>query len=114
MTRTAGGKWAAVAVFATCVLPAWSAPPRQRSMGVTAASGGATTVAATGRTAYALPLANIKPETRRAFSVGNSFFNENWVAAPASAARLRSPCRGRRRRCSAASRSSSTCAVRAR
>ncbi len=86
MTRTAGGKWAAVAVFATCVLPAWSAPPRQRSMGVTAASGGATTVAATGRTAYALPLANIKPETRRAFSVGNSFFNENWVAAPASAA----------------------------
>lgn len=49
-------------------------------------SGGATTVFNDGKDAFALPLANIGRENRRKFSVGNSFFNENWIIAPASAA----------------------------
>ncbi len=47
-------------------------------------SGGATTVFQNGKNAFALPLANISRENRRAHVVGNSFFNKNWVIAPAS------------------------------
>ena len=47
-------------------------------------SGGTTTVFQTGRTAFSLPLANITRENKRAHAVGNSFFNKNWVIAPAS------------------------------
>jgi CxxC motif-containing protein (DUF1111 family) len=47
-------------------------------------SGGATTVFDTGRNAYSHPLANLQTVTRRQHATGNSFFNENWVAAPAS------------------------------
>src|SRR6478752_9149509 len=49
-------------------------------------SGGATTVFNDGKEAFALPLANISREARREFATGNSFFNNNWVIAPASAA----------------------------
>lgn len=49
-------------------------------------SGGATTVFEDTRAAYGLPAANLRPEHRADFFVGNSFFNENWVAAPASVA----------------------------
>lgn len=49
-----------------------------------ARSGGATTVMAEGRNAFAMPLANLSRETRRAHVVGNSFFNQNWVVAPSS------------------------------
>lgn len=38
------------------------------------------------RTAFALALKTLPSRDRRAFQVGNSFFNRNWVAAPASAA----------------------------
>ena len=48
-------------------------------------SGGTTTVFNDGKDAYSLPLGNVSRETRRQFVVGNSFFNENWVIAPASA-----------------------------
>ncbi|MDG2122159.1 MAG: di-heme oxidoredictase family protein [Verrucomicrobiales bacterium] len=47
-------------------------------------SGGTTTVFVEGRNAFATPLANISRATRRLHVVGNSFFNQNWVAAPAS------------------------------
>lgn len=47
-------------------------------------SGGETTVFQNGKNAFALPLANISRENRRAHVVGNSFFNKNWVIAPAS------------------------------
>jgi len=47
-------------------------------------SGGATTVFESGPSAFARPLANISRELRREHSVGNSFFNQNWVAAPSS------------------------------
>jgi len=48
-------------------------------------SGGTTTVFNDGKDAYSLALANISRENRRLFVVGNSFFNENWIIAPASA-----------------------------
>jgi len=49
-----------------------------------ARSGGATTVDDTSSFAFSLPLANLPAEDRRAFAVGNNFFNDNWVTAPAS------------------------------
>tara|TARA_R110002096_G_scaffold139504_9_gene293864 strand:+ start:401 stop:1810 length:1410 start_codon:yes stop_codon:yes gene_type:complete len=49
-------------------------------------SGGTTTVVQNGQNAFSLPLANISRENRRAHVVGNSFFNKNWVVAPASPA----------------------------
>ncbi|MDX1952214.1 MAG: di-heme oxidoredictase family protein [Verrucomicrobiota bacterium] len=47
-------------------------------------SGGATTVFDASRNAFTFPARNMPPERKPAFFVGNSFFNENWVAAPAS------------------------------
>ena len=48
--------------------------------------GGPATVEADGPNAFSLPAPGISREDRRAFSVGNSFFRDNWVVAPASAA----------------------------
>lgn len=53
---------------------------------VSSALGDAVSVSDTGRNAYSHPLPNLSVQTRRAHSTGNSFFNENWVVAPASAA----------------------------
>jgi CxxC motif-containing protein (DUF1111 family) len=47
-------------------------------------AGGTTTVFDTGRDAFSKPLANLAGERRTPFFVGNSFFNQNWVAAPSS------------------------------
>ena len=47
--------------------------------------GGPATVDATGPHAFSLPMPGLQREDRRAFSVGNSFFRDNWVIAPASA-----------------------------
>ncbi len=49
-------------------------------------SGGATTVADATADAFARSAPDLTREQRRAFNVGNSFFNDNWVVAPASAA----------------------------
>lgn len=49
-----------------------------------ALSGGATTVRQTDQNAYSLPSANLSPSRRLDFSVGNSFFRNPWVIAPAS------------------------------
>ncbi len=38
----------------------------------------------TSATAFALPLRDLSILDRRAFAVGNNFFNDNWVTAPAS------------------------------
>ncbi|MFM1823608.1 MAG: hypothetical protein RI967_1874 [Planctomycetota bacterium] len=48
--------------------------------------GGPATVDAMGPHAFSLPVPGLSREDRRAFSVGNSFFRDNWVVAPASAA----------------------------
>jgi CxxC motif-containing protein (DUF1111 family) len=50
-----------------------------------ARSGGAGTVDDATGFAFALALENLPRQDRRAFAVGNSFFNRNWVRAPASA-----------------------------
>lgn len=47
-------------------------------------SGGDTTVFDTTRNAFGFAAHNLKEEHRASFFVGHSFFDENWVAAPAS------------------------------
>jgi CxxC motif-containing protein (DUF1111 family) len=49
-------------------------------------SGGDGTVFDTSRNAFSLPARNLREEHRSSFFVGNSFFNQNWVVAPASVA----------------------------
>lgn len=48
-------------------------------------SGGTTTVFNDGKEAFAMNLAGLGREAKRAFATGNSFFNNNWTIAPASA-----------------------------
>jgi CxxC motif-containing protein (DUF1111 family) len=47
-------------------------------------SGGSATVADESGSAFALPIPTLTDDQRRHFFVGNSFFNDNWVTAPAS------------------------------
>jgi CxxC motif-containing protein (DUF1111 family) len=47
-------------------------------------SGGKATVFDTSANAFATAIPSLDRIERRAFSVGNSFFNDNWVTAPAS------------------------------
>lgn len=47
--------------------------------------GGPATVDADGSNAFSLPVPGLSAADRRAFSVGNSLFRDNWVVAPASA-----------------------------
>ncbi len=46
--------------------------------------GGSTTAFAKGRSAFELSARNLTNEERRAFEVGDSFFEQNWVTAPSS------------------------------
>jgi len=48
-------------------------------------SGGETTVFDTTANAFSLPARNLEEPRKRSFFVGNSFFKQNWVIAPASA-----------------------------
>ena len=62
--------------------PAGQAPVHDPAL-----SGGETTVFETSRKAFTLSARNLKDVERKGrFAVGNSFFNKNWVQAPASAA----------------------------
>ena len=47
-------------------------------------SGGKTSVKKDGANAYSLPAENLPMSKRLDFSVGNSFFRNPWVQAPAS------------------------------
>jgi CxxC motif-containing protein (DUF1111 family) len=47
-------------------------------------SGGAATVTGNVNNAFGQSLPGLDREQRRAFNVGNNFFNDNWVTAPAS------------------------------
>ncbi|WP_022940522.1 di-heme oxidoredictase family protein [Psychromonas hadalis] len=49
-----------------------------------AKSGGGTTTKQTGSNAYSMPASNLEMMKRLDFSVGNSFFRNPWVSAPAS------------------------------
>ena len=51
---------------------------------LTTASGGETTAFNRTHNAFSLPLRNLTTEERRTFQVGDSFFTQNWVTAPAS------------------------------
>ena len=46
--------------------------------------GGDTTIVTTNRNSFALAAANLNNQERRIFEVGDSFFTQNWVTAPAS------------------------------
>ena len=48
--------------------------------------GGDTTAFTITRNAFGLPARNLERDQRRTFAVGNSFFRQNWVTAPASTA----------------------------
>jgi CxxC motif-containing protein (DUF1111 family) len=56
------------------------------SLPADALSGGDGTVFDSSRNAFSLPARNLREEHRSSFFVGNSFFNQNWVVAPASVA----------------------------
>src|SRR5690606_38234405 len=49
-----------------------------------ALSGGSATVQQRDQNAFSLPSANLSPSRRLDFSVGNSFFRNPWVIAPAT------------------------------
>lgn len=49
-----------------------------------ALSGGATTIARQDERAFRMPLANLTPQGRLDFAVGNSFFRSPWVIAPST------------------------------
>ena len=61
-----------------------AADPQDRLDDDLARSGGAATVFDTSADAFARAAPNLTVEERRAFVVGNNFFNDNWVTAPAS------------------------------
>ncbi|GGX59076.1 di-heme oxidoreductase family protein [Saccharospirillum salsuginis] len=62
-------------VSMVCAMSAWADLPF---------SGGDTTVHAKGSNAFSLPSANLSFEERLDFSVGNSFFRNPWIPAPAT------------------------------
>jgi CxxC motif-containing protein (DUF1111 family) len=66
-------------LWLSLTLPSLAAPPLDPAW-----SGGQGTVFNDGHDAFSLPMATLSRERRREFVVGNAFFNENWVAAPAS------------------------------
>ena len=68
-----------VLLWLSLTLPTLAAPPLDPAW-----SGGQGTVFNDGHDAFSLPMATLSRERRREFVVGNAFFNENWVAAPAS------------------------------
>ncbi|MBC8097520.1 MAG: c-type cytochrome [Akkermansiaceae bacterium] len=57
-------------------------PPQQELSGEY--SGGEATVFETSKNAFALPISRVSEEQRALFFTGNSLFNQNWIAAPAS------------------------------
>ncbi len=77
---------AAIALAAACSVELMSACASADDDGDRSLSGGAGTVLDTSPNAFALALKTLSSADRRAFAVGNSFFNRNWVQAPASAA----------------------------
>ncbi|WP_369958799.1 di-heme oxidoredictase family protein [Pseudomonas benzenivorans] len=72
-------------ILLACALTACDQAPRftQAEPGE-ALSGGSATVFKTDHNAYSLPAANLSPSRRLDFSVGNSFFRNPWVTAPAT------------------------------
>ena len=76
----------AVTLFAACAdtAPAVTPEPTPIPLILVAESGGDTTAFTTTRNAFGLSARNLDTLERRTFAVGNSFFRQNWVTAPAS------------------------------
>ena len=74
----------AVMIFAACASERPPPSPTPVPLTLVAAIGGETTAYTTTRNAFGLPARNLSPQERRTFAVGNSFFRQNWVTAPAS------------------------------
>ena len=77
---------AAVLVVApvTVFFAVFNRDPAPARLVLVEALGGETTAFTDTRNAFGLPARNLEGEERRTFAVGNSFFRQNWVAAPAS------------------------------
>ena len=73
-----------VALFAACRGPEQTPTPTPVPLVLVAESGGDTTAFTTTRNAFGLSARNLNTLERRTFAVGNSFFRQNWVTAPAS------------------------------
>ena len=71
----------AMAITLSASEKAVSAPEENEEL-----SGGETTVSDATQDAFGFPAKNLLEEHRPAFFVGNSFFKQNWVVAPASTA----------------------------
>jgi CxxC motif-containing protein (DUF1111 family) len=67
-----------------CAFALFLACAKHAPMPHTSESGGEATVNDATHDAYSLPVPGLSDAHRRAFFVGNSFFNQNWVGAPAS------------------------------
>ncbi len=77
---------AAVCVVAAAVVTTWLASREGEPSADRALSGGAgATIFDATADAFARSVPKLTRRERRAFAVGNSFFNRNWVTAPASA-----------------------------
>ena len=70
------------AIFLTTLL--WSGIANSETLTDQRLSGGTTTVFDTSTNAFTLPAANTSLERRDNFFVGNAFFQQPWVIAPAS------------------------------
>lgn len=81
-TRLNGGALLVGALLVFCATQSLAATPH--SIQRTPMTGGAGSVAQFDHNAYSLPLGNLPMTGRLDFSVGNSFFRNPWVVAPAS------------------------------
>jgi CxxC motif-containing protein (DUF1111 family) len=72
-------------IVATSALVGAAAAQRDRDSSIGAKrSGGKATVFDQTPNAFGIAIPSLSREDRRAFAVGNSFFRDNWVTAPAS------------------------------
>ena len=72
--------------FALCILAVSTGSVSLSGLPGETLSGGEGTVFDSTRNAFSLPARNLREEHRSSFFVGNSFFNQNWIIAPASVA----------------------------
>lgn len=75
-------RWGTVSILASWLVAGLVAA--EDGVGTRRALGGPATTLDTSRDAFGRPAPVLDDEERRAFAVGNSFFRNNWVIAPAS------------------------------
>ena len=75
-----------VALIVMFVVPGYAIREELPQLVLVETLGGDTIAFTVTRNAFGLPARNLIGEERRTFAVGNSFFRQNWVTAPASTA----------------------------